>query len=464
MGMMAQQLKRNFVHTFVFISDEGAMRSAGLNIWLGGLLPVLGVAYCMFGCGSKQPAIGTATPTSISVAAASATISTGATDQFIATGTSSNGTTQNLTSQVSWSSSNTAVATINATGLATAIGAGSANIQALLGGVSGSMSLTVTGGTLQTIAVAAPSASITPGSTDQFIATGTSSNGTTQNLTSQVSWSSSNTAVATINTTGLATAIGAGTANIQASLGGVTGSTGLTVTSAIPNFVGVLTQHNDNGRTGQNLNETQLTTADVNTTSFGKLFSVPVDGYIYAQPLYIPNVSIADGVHNVVYVATEGDSVFAFDADSGASLWQASLIDTAHGGTPGETTGDMQDDLGCTDLVPQVGITSTPVIDPSGGVIYVETKSKESDGTYIHRLHMIVYNDVGSVKRHFSVHLPGSVFSLTRNLFLRPRFVPESFDGTAEVPPAIYSIPTHVRTMITCSNSPTLWGGRMPNQ
>ena len=279
------------------------MRSAGLNIWLGGLLPVFGVAYCMFGCGSKQPAIGTATPTSISVAAATATISTGATDQFIATGTFSNGTTQNLTSQVSWSSSNTAVATINATGLATAIGAG--------------------------------------------------------------------------------------TANIQASLGGVTGSTGLTVTSSIPNFVGVLTQHNDNGRTGQNLNETQLTTADVNTTSFGKLFSVPVDGYIYAQPLYVPNVSIADGVHNVVYVATEGDSVFAFDADSGASLWQASLIDTAHGGTPGETTGDMQEDLGCTDLVPQVGITSTPVIDPSGGVIYVETKSKESDGTYIHRLHMI---------------------------------------------------------------------------
>src|ERR1700686_455174 len=75
-----------------------------------------------------------------------------------------------------------------------------------------------------------------------------------------------------------------------------------------------------------------------------------------------------------------------------------------------------------------------------------------------------VYNDVGSVKRHFSGHLPGSVFSLTRNLFLRPRFVPESFDGTAEVPPAIYSIPTRVGTMITCSNSPTLWGGRMPTQ
>ncbi len=75
-----------------------------------------------------------------------------------------------------------------------------------------------------------------------------------------------------------------------------------------------------------------------------------------------------------------------------------------------------------------------------------------------------VCNDVGSVKTHFSAHLPGSVFSLTRNLFLRPRFVLESFDGTAEVPPAIYSIPTHVRTMILSSNSPTLWEARMPNQ
>src|ERR1700736_3236516 len=75
-----------------------------------------------------------------------------------------------------------------------------------------------------------------------------------------------------------------------------------------------------------------------------------------------------------------------------------------------------------------------------------------------------VYNDVGSVKRHFSRHLPGSVCSLTRNLFLRLRFVLESFDGTVSVPPAIYSIPTRVRTMITCSNSPTLWGGRMPTQ
>jgi Big-like domain-containing protein len=272
-------------------------------------------------------------------------------------------------------------------------------------GTSSGTSGTSSTATLTSISVTAPSLSISTGATDQFTAKGSYNNGTTQTLTNQVSWSSSSTAVAKVSASGLATAVGAGTTTIQASLGGVNGSTSLTVSgssgggssgggssgggSTNSGFAGVLTQHNDNARTGQNLNETQLTTANVNTPAFGKLFSVPVDGYIYAQPLYVPNVSIAGGTHNVVYVATEGDSVFAFDADSGASLWQASLIDSAHGGTPGETPGDTLDDLGCTDLVPQVGITSTPVIDPTVGAIYVETKSKQSNGNYIHRLHMI---------------------------------------------------------------------------
>jgi hypothetical protein len=116
-----------------------------------------------------------------------------------------------------------------------------------------------------------------------------------------------------------------------------------------------------------------------------------VDGYIFAQPLYVFNASIAGGTHNVVYVATEGDSVYAFDADGGALLWHVSLIDTAHGGTSGETTGNITGDLDptCTDIIPQVGITSTPVIDPTTGWMYVEAKSKKSDGTYVHRLHMI---------------------------------------------------------------------------
>ena len=322
-------------------------------------------------------------------------VSVGATDQFTATGNYANGSTGSLTTQVSWRSSSTAVATINTSGLADAVGSGTTTIQASLNGVTGSASLAVLMGTatLRSIAVTDPNASITVASDDQFTATGTSSDGSTANITSAVTWSSSNTAVATINSVGLAMGVAAGSSTIQASLSDVNGLMNLTVASGVANgaFAGVLTQHNDNGRTGQNLHETQLTTANVNTATFGKLFSAPVDGYIYAQPLYVPNVSIAGGTHNVVYAATEGDSVFAFDADTGASLWQVSLIDAAHGATSGETTGNIQADIAsnCTDLIPQVGITSTPVINPSTGAMYVEAKSKESDSTYVHRLHMI---------------------------------------------------------------------------
>jgi hypothetical protein len=167
----------------------------------------------------------------------------------------------------------------------------------------------------------------------------------------------------------------------------------LTVTAA-PAFSGVLTQHNDNGRTGQNTTEAILTPANVNSTQFGKKFAQPVDGYVYAQPLYVPNVTIPGlGTHNVVYVVTEADSVYAFDADNitgtnASPLWKASLIDTAHGAAAGATTVNSSTDLGCGDLVPQVGITGTPVIDPSTGTIYVEAKSKEN-GSFIHRLHAL---------------------------------------------------------------------------
>jgi outer membrane protein assembly factor BamB len=93
--------------------------------------------------------------------------------------------------------------------------------------------------------------------------------------------------------------------------------------------VSVTTHHNDIGRTGQNLNETTLTTSNVNVNQFGKLFACPVDGYIYAQPLYVPQVTISSTTHNVVYVASENNSVYAFDGDNGTQLWHVNL------GTPG---------------------------------------------------------------------------------------------------------------------------------
>ena len=165
----------------------------------------------------------------------------------------------------------------------------------------------------------------------------------------------------------------------------------------------VTTQHNDIARTGANTNETILTPANVNTTTFGKLFSNSVDGWVYAQPLYLPQVTMGAGtsqpgtIHNVVFVATEHDSVFAFDADSntGANakpLWQVSLIDAAHGGNPsaGEKTVPSADvSYNPPDITPEIGITSTPVIDPTTNTIYVVAKSTIGDTQFFQRLHAL---------------------------------------------------------------------------
>jgi hypothetical protein len=161
----------------------------------------------------------------------------------------------------------------------------------------------------------------------------------------------------------------------------------------------VTTQHYDIARTGANTNETILTPSNVNASSFGKLFSQPVDGWVYAQPLYMPGITLGAGTpqagttHNVVFVGTEHDSVYAFDADnnSGANataLWHVSLIDSAHGAGSGETT-VPNGDVSTGDIVPEIGITSTPVIDPTTNTIYVVAKSTISGTTFIQRLHAL---------------------------------------------------------------------------
>ena len=169
---------------------------------------------------------------SIAVTPANASLAKGLTQQFTATGTYSNGSTQNLSASATWSSTSTGVASIAAGGVATGVAAGSATIKATSGGISGSTALTVTAATLKSIAITPANASIAKGSTQQFTATGTYSDSSTQNLTTSAAWSSSSASVATIAAGGLATGVAAGSTTIQATSGGIGGSTGLTVTAA----------------------------------------------------------------------------------------------------------------------------------------------------------------------------------------------------------------------------------------
>ena len=169
---------------------------------------------------------------------------------------------------------------------------------------------------------------------------------------------------------------------------------------AVSGYAGTFTHHNDTYRTGQNNSETALTPGNVNKTQFGKLFSYPVDGQTYAEPLWMPNVNIGGTTHNVVFVATEHDSVYAFDADSAAlnpnPLWHTSFINPPNITTIPKNLVEVG-----LDLSPEVGITSTPVIDPANGILYVENRLLDKTGTqncpgipagetqYFHYLHAL---------------------------------------------------------------------------
>jgi hypothetical protein len=167
--------------------------------------------------------------------------------------------------------------------------------------------------------------------------------------------------------------------------------TSASATVYITDYPGVFTHHNDNFRTGQNLDETVLTPTNVNMATFGKLFSCAIDGISFASPLYVADVSVpGNGFHNLVFVETEHDSVYAFDADglSTNPVWQVSFINPAAGVTtvPPADTGETWD------IPNEIGITGTPVIDPATGTLFVVAATKEIAGNtanYVQRLHAL---------------------------------------------------------------------------
>src|SRR6266404_4263111 len=433
--------------------------------------------------GSTTLTVTAAALVSIVVTPASPSVGVGKTQQFTATGTYSDNSIQNLTGSVAWASSSTATAAVSAGGLASALKAGTSTISATSGSVSGSTTLTVTAAALVSIVVTPASPSGGVGKTQQFTATGTYSDNSTQNLTSSVAWASSITATATISVSGLATAVTAGTTTISGTFGSIAGSTSLnvpgsssisvsvspkrggltvgqtlnltatvlndplsqgvnwsatggtfsaaatasgaattytapatpgvyslTATSAsdgtqsasatigVTDLAGVFTYHNDLSRDGSNTSEYALSTSNVISGTFGKLFSCTVDGAIYAQPLWVANLTISGVKRNVVFVATQHESLYAFDADVNTTpctpLWHANLIDAAHGGSSSESSvpsgaGGLVGD-GNGDIMPEVGITGTPVIDPAAKTLYVVAKSVNASGTtFFQRLHAI---------------------------------------------------------------------------
>jgi hypothetical protein len=237
-----------------------------------------------------------------------------------------------------------------------------------------------TGKSIISIALSPNPATATMGSTTQFKATATYSDNSTADITSTATWTVANTAVASINGSGLALANAAGSTSVTATLNGTSGKVPFTATIPAGSAVNIPTWHVDSNRSGLNAGEIALGSSNVSPGTFGKLFSYRVDGYVYGEPLLMSNVTINGGTHNVVYVATEHDSVYAFDSDNygtGAPLWKVSLLN------PGESP------VVTNVIQPFQGVTSTPVIDPATNTIYVVSEQMASNGSSSFRLNAL---------------------------------------------------------------------------
>lgn len=245
---------------------------------------------------------------------------------------------------------------------------------------SRSASATVT--VIQAVSMIAPrTAALTSAQTQQFTAVLAGGGPTTWTATG-----------GTISATGLYVPDGtAGTYTVTAS----NGTSSVTANVAVTTLAGVYTYHNDLGRTGQNLEEYALTPATVSSGSFGKRWSCALDAPAYAQPLYVANLAIGGGTHNVVIVATQNDTVYAFDADapSCVTYWKTSFLSAGVTAVPGQAVGSR-----CVDIKGTYGITGTPVIDPATGMLFLvaatQTTATQAITQTLHALDLATGTDV----------------------------------------------------------------------
>ena len=219
-----------------------------------------------------------------------------------------------------------------------------------------------------------------------------------------------NATVGTISSDGVYTPPASGGTHSITATSVANTSKSASVIVAVSDLPGVFTWHNNLARDGSNSHEFALTKSNVKTATFGKLFSCSVDGVVYAQPLWVPGVTVNGAKHNVVLVATAHDTVYAFDADQTpcATLWHANLIDSAHGATSGETSVPNGDVGGSSDIQPEIGIIGTPVISPSLNTFYAVTKSEGPSGTFHQRLHALDLS-TGNEKSGAPANISGSV-------------------------------------------------------
>jgi hypothetical protein len=273
---------------------------------------------------------------------------------------------------------------------------------------SGAASVTVVSAASIAVTVAPRQAALTTLVPQTFVATVTGSANTA------VTWTvdtipNGNPTVGTISASGVYAPPSSAGEHTLTATSKADSSKSASATVTVTDLTGVTTQRYDAQRTGQNLKEYALTPTLLATSgAFGKLFSCKVDGEMYAQPLYVANLSINGGVHNVVFVATQHDSIYAFDADASpcTTYWHTSLLPSGATPIPAADTGEA------SDVLNEFGVTGTPVISLANGALYAAAATKESGSTYVYRLHALDLA-TGAEKVSSPVQLSGTVGAAT---------------------------------------------------